>query len=229
MYLLISLFLFCIYPYSIYKFFTYNMNQKNKFNQDNLNITNKNYKVFINPLLTQCSFNECNPFCKDIKLYLFLTFEINSDTYDLFQQNASILSDKYTIINNETINKDYIEFKVYLTEKNNEIIKNMIKYIKLVYHTYSNIEFIYYDKYPYVYHWLRENLNEFNNDTTRNYYMLNIKNIIFTTQKNYLIVPTNTIDREIHDFNDNKLPELYFNLINNNKFIDFTHIIEELL
>jgi hypothetical protein len=229
MFFLIALFLFFIYPYILYLFLTKYLHNTDEFiNENQLNINNKQFLICINPILTQSIFKiECNPFCEKNQFNMFLTFEIKDDICDDFEEFSSIINDKYKLITFENIN--YIQFEIYINEKNNNLIKNIAKYIKLVYPTYSKILFIFYDKYPFTIQWLRQNITDFNNDTTRNYYMMNVKNILLKLEKDELNVDTSDFDAEINDSNNDKLLEIYNRLISNNKYLILDDIIEELI
>ncbi len=228
MYFLVSLFLFFIYPCIIYRLINKYINNNGFINENQININNKQFNIFINPQLSNNLLNTgCNPFYEKIQFNIFLTFEINNEMYNQFIELSSIINNEYNLI--EYQNKHYIQFKLYISKKNNDLIKNIIKYIKLVYPTYSKILFIYYDKYPFVYHWFRQNINNFNNDTTRNYYMINIKNILFKLNKDELNVDTYEFESQIYNTNTDQLPEIYNTILLKNKFQIFDDITEELI
>jgi hypothetical protein len=195
---------------------------------------NKEYTIFINPIITNSHSNtEFNPFYKNIQFDMFLTFEVENDNYSSFITEYNIIypdtDDDPKVYTDEITNTELMEYKLFVHEKNDNYILNIIKYIKLVYPTYSTITFVFYDKYPFISYWLRQNIDKFNDDTTRNYNMLNLKSMLLKKNEDEQHAENLIIENQLHDNNDNFLPLTYYEFKNNNKFFDFSDLIEELI
>jgi hypothetical protein len=246
MFFIIFFFLLALYPYLIYKYCYIPLAGSHTSATNNLNETNtlsgtirqnKEYTIFINPIITNSQSNtELNPFYKNVQFDMFLTFQIENDNYSSFITEYNIiypeeylLLDEPKIYTDELTNTELMEYKLFVHEKNNNYIKNIIKYIKLVYPTYSTITFIFYDKYPFISYWLRQNIDEFNDDTTRYYNMLNLKSMLLKKNEDEQHSENLIIENQLHNTNENLLPLTYYEFKNDNKYFDFSDLIEELI
>ena len=166
---MILLFLFFIAIVNPYIYYAYFFNKKTT-NDDYKEYDGDKFNVFIK------STNFGNPFNLEHKFKLNIIFELPKSINPI-EYNSTFLSEQYTIEDNK------IHFSIY-----NKDLHKIHTFIHNVYPTYCRINFVYYEERPYVNILLKNEIDKFNLDTTRNYYLINlyIISLYYEYNKNYV-------------------------------------------
>lgn len=188
MFSLILIFYFILYPYLLFAFF--NKKYKN-YIIDNTSLTSLPDNIY-NIYIISSQDQNINPYYKNNEYNIKVIFEIpdNSDI-DILENKIKYFNTKPCIYLN------YLSLNLNITEENKNYIENISKYIKYLYPTYSKIIFVYYESLPFISQLLRKNINIMNNDTTRNYFMVNIKSLLYKFNETKKIIDFFDIDQNL--------------------------------